>query len=348
MAGPEGRVCKLCRFALGICQTGYRKVHERADPQCRLHGVEGRATQVKTAPRSEGTPPPRGEMPAAASTGPPQADKVLFRTRRGLHLQYNPEPHIDRWMNSELKFDAEQGGFVKPSGKGLNASERSTYARYRRRHRERCQMGDLADKLTRMVDKYLPRVADESRVYIMRFPEKIPDLLRRVRKIRRKLKVTRQAGDTETKTKVQTSPKRQRHEKKESKAGRPTLKPRGVQAEQHATREQDDDRESPPDWGGDDADDAVDQEEAATLETTMTSNAKEDDSAATWPWGERGRPSDRGESVGVLAQRPNLPTTPRRQDTPEGGTLLQAVHMVQAHMAQQRGRTRATSSRSEL
>ena len=114
-------------------------------------------------------------------------------------------------------------------------------------------------------------------------------------------------------------------------------KPRGVQAEQHATREQDDERESIPDWGDDDADNAMDQEEAAPVETTAAPKAKEDDLATMWPWGEQGRPSDRGESVGVLAQRPNLPTTPRRQSSPGGDALQQAVQMVQAHMAQQRG-----------
>ena len=335
-AGPEGKVCKLCRFALGICQTGFRKIHERSDPQCRLHGVEGRATQVKAAPKSQGNPPLRGEEPAAASTTQTQADKVLFRTRRGLHLQYAPEPSIDRWINSELKFDMEKGGYVKPTGKALNASERSTFARYQRRHVERCRAGDSADRLTRMVDKYLPRVAAESRVYIMRFPETIPDLLKRVRKIRRKLKATRQGGDAKTTTQTSTRRTRQRHEKRGSTTERAVPKPRGMQTEQHVTREQDDERESIPDWGDDDADDDMDQEETTPVETAAPV-AKGDDLAAMWPWGERGRPSDRGDSIGVLAQRPNLPTTPRRQSSHGGSTLQQAVQMVQAHMAQQRG-----------
>lgn len=34
-------ICRLCREAGGICTLGYRKTHERSDPQCRLHGTVG-------------------------------------------------------------------------------------------------------------------------------------------------------------------------------------------------------------------------------------------------------------------------------------------------------------------
>ncbi|CAE7946380.1 RPS13 [Symbiodinium sp. KB8] len=87
--------------------------------------------------------------------------------------------HNADYLGWKVKFDMEKGGYIKPTGKALNASEKSTFARYQRRHVVRCRAGDLADKLTRMVDKYLPRVATQSRVYIMRFPETIPKLLKR-------------------------------------------------------------------------------------------------------------------------------------------------------------------------
>ena len=347
MAGPEGKICKLCRYAQGMCQIGFRKSHERTDPRCRLHGVTGRASGAKSAPKRQASPPPRGETPATTSAMTTHPDKVLFRTRRGLHLQHDPEPSIDQWINSDVQFDWEKGRYIKPTGEVLNATEEGTLAQYRRRHIVRCRAGDLADKLTRMVDKYLPRVANESRLYIMRFPETIPKLLKRVRKIRRRIKATKQ-GDT--KMAVQTSRKgeRQRHETRGSTAESSVPKPRGTQTEQHATKEHDDEQESIPDWGDDVANDVMDTAEEKPTTTTAAHVAEGDDATAMWPWGNRGRPSDKGESVGVLAQRPNLPTVPRRQSSQRGSTLQQAVQMVQAHMAQQReerGRLRQELSR---
>ena len=46
------------------------------------------------------------------------------------------------------------------------------------------------------------------------------------------------------------------------------------------------DNHTPPEWGDETED-----------ENTLTS----------WPWGEMGRPSDRGPSEGILAERPNVP-----------------------------------------
>ena len=279
MAGPEGKICRLCRYAQGICQAGFRKNHERTDPQCRLHGVEGRASGAKAAPKSQADPPLRGETPATASAMTTQADKVLFRTRRGLHLQYKPEPSIDQWINSEVQFDREEGGYIKPTGKVLNATEQGTFAQYQRRHVVRCRAGDLADKLTRMVDKCLPRVANESRVYIMRFPETIPKLLKRVRKIRKRIKATRQ-GDA--KMAVQTSRKRtrQRHETRGGTTKSSVPKPRGIKTKQHVTKEHDDEQESIPDWGDDVANDVMDNAEDTPTATTAAHVAEGDDVAA--------------------------------------------------------------------
>ena len=34
-----GKECRLCRYAGGTCAPGFRKVHVRTDPACRLHEV---------------------------------------------------------------------------------------------------------------------------------------------------------------------------------------------------------------------------------------------------------------------------------------------------------------------
>ena len=88
-----------------------------------------------------------------------------------------------------------KGKYVKPTGEILSTTQERTYARYRNRHVARCKLGDYADKLTRIADKYLPRIADESRAFVMRLPEKAAKLLlKRVRKIRRRIKA-KQKGD---------------------------------------------------------------------------------------------------------------------------------------------------------
>ena len=301
--------------------------------------------KISSAP---GRPSPRGETPATTSTTTARPDKVLFRTRRGLHLQYGPEPSIDQWINSEVQCDWEKGKYMKTTGEVLSATEESTFGHYRSRHIIRCRAGDLADKLTRITDKYLPRVANGSRVYIMRFPETVPKLLKRARKIRRRIKATKQGA-----TKVAVQPprrgKRQRHETRGSTTESPVPMPRGTKTEQHATKEHDDEQESIPDWGDDVVDDVVDTAEENLAMATAAHMAEGDDATSMWPWGNRGRPSDRGESIGVLAQRPNLPSAvPRRQISQRGSTLQQALQLVQAHMAQrreERGRLRPEVSR---
>ena len=178
----------------------------------------------------------------------------------------------------------------------------------------------------------------------MRFPETVPKLLKRARKIRRRIKATKQ-GDTKVAVQSPRRGKRQRHETSGSTTESPVPMPRGTKTEQHATKEHDDEQESIPDWG----DDVVDTAEENLAMATAAHMAQGDDATSMWPWGNRGRPSDRGESVGVLAQRPNLPSAvPRRQSSQRGSTLQQAVQLVQAHMAQrreERGRLRPELSR---
>ena len=42
MAARRAQQCKLCRFGVAVCQTGFRKVHVQGDPECRLHGIAER------------------------------------------------------------------------------------------------------------------------------------------------------------------------------------------------------------------------------------------------------------------------------------------------------------------
>ena len=73
----------------------------------------------------------------------------------------------------------------------LNKAQAQAYGKFLRRHRGRNKVGDTADKLVRMVDKYLPLQADETRAYVCRFPEQAESLLKRVKKIRKRLRASK-------------------------------------------------------------------------------------------------------------------------------------------------------------
>ena len=338
-------MCRLCRFAGGICQVGFRKTHERSDPQCRLHGVIGRGTGAR--PNKADASPEEGGLDLSSTAEP---KKVLFKTRRGLHLQFDPEPSLDRWISCEVRFNAKTGKYTTPKGE-LSAAQQATYEQYQNRHRARCRVGDVADKLTRIVDKYLPKVADENRVFVMRFPNKASKLLKKARRIRRRIKAEIR-GDVREKQVQTPAGEVQKQRAKKEKPGRssrrgtknqktteenaepdPTPPPQKQgELSQRVTNEREED--SPPDWGDDLPDTMTEDVEppAAILPSV------EDNTTSTWPWGKEGRPSDNRGSQGILAQRPNEPKSPPRRPSQRRGDmqLLSAVQQVQAHMA--RGR----------
>eukprot|EP00439_Symbiodinium_sp_Y106_P023445 s7248_g2.t2 len=65
------------------------------------------------------------------------------------------------------------GGYVDTqTGEALGPTDEAAYEAYLQRLCERHRMGEQPDRLTRIVDKYLPNVAAENRAYIMRFPHK--------------------------------------------------------------------------------------------------------------------------------------------------------------------------------
>ena len=69
------------------------------------------------------------------------SEKVLFMTRKGLHLQFDANPNLDQWANSTIKHSDKTGDYVKPTGEALNRAEKAAYKQYRRRHKDRCLLG---------------------------------------------------------------------------------------------------------------------------------------------------------------------------------------------------------------
>ena len=51
----------------------------------------------------------------------------------------------------------------------------------------------------RIVDRYMPRIAEENRIFVMRFPDKVEKMLRSARGIRRKIRARRRQQQGEAK-----------------------------------------------------------------------------------------------------------------------------------------------------
>ena len=120
---------------------------------------------------------------------PPTVRDDRLRDEKGLMLLYDPGPG-DEWINRPIV--KTRGGWKDTStGEILNKTQAQAYGKFLRRHRGRNKVGDTADKLVRVVDKYLPLQADETRAYVCRFPEQAESLLKRVKKIRKRLRASK-------------------------------------------------------------------------------------------------------------------------------------------------------------
>ena len=96
-----------------------------------------------------------------------------FATRKGLHMLYPPEP-LNRWIGRDIR-QTQEGDYLDCStGELLGQQESKEYEQHQQRLLKRCKLG------------YMPRNAAENRVYTMRFPEKVHDMLLKARAIRRK------------------------------------------------------------------------------------------------------------------------------------------------------------------
>ena len=279
------------------------------------------------------------------------AEMMQFRTRRGNLLLYTPHS-LDSWIGKDIQEDEDNGGHkdattVKPLSNRLATS----YKAFCKRHSERCRMEDKVDKCIRLVDKYQPRVFAEARIYVARFPGQVGELLRQIKKVRKRIRKAR--GTRRRQRTADPSSSGRAAVPEAAQCVQPTggvlledpqsEGPAQVPQPEHETkgsgedpsgRKESLDTDTPPDWG----------------------NSSEDDAEQplhSWPWGDFGRPSDRGDSLSHFALRPSEPTgsppLPRWQaqqpDCPvaEGGRVhlvpnvqWRGVQQVQEHMARAR------------
>ena len=148
-----------------------------------LHRKQGEPSQNNGDATNPACEPP-GE------DGPPQPSlnhKVRFVTGKGLGLLFHSRP-LDKWIGRDVTYEEATGRLWETLGEYLSDEMAESYAAYRGRLRKRHALGKAADKLVKITDKYLPRITDEARVYIMKFPHKIPVLLKQARKVQKKAK----------------------------------------------------------------------------------------------------------------------------------------------------------------
>ena len=80
-----------------------------------------------------------------------------FVTRKRLHMQYPPDP-LDKWIARDIQLSPGGDYVDNTTGEALSTEEREEYERYQRRFHKRCKLGGKADRLVRIVDRYMPRI----------------------------------------------------------------------------------------------------------------------------------------------------------------------------------------------
>ena len=116
-------------------------------------------------------------------------------------------------------------------------------------------MGEQADRLVRIVDRYMPRVADESTAYVMHYPHKVGEMLKKAWKLRRRIRRRQKEEKGKAKRKRTSTPGTPERGEVQG-ARRRTDKPAAEKGTTEVTslpsvkREASSPEVTPPDWGG--------------------------------------------------------------------------------------------------
>ena len=84
---------------------------------------------------------------------------------------------------------------------------------------DRFRTGEQADRLVRIVDQYMPRVADENRVFVIRHRNKVAGMLKKAWKIRNKLRQKQKDKKRRSRPTTSTAPELERNERREEDGG---------------------------------------------------------------------------------------------------------------------------------
>ena len=251
-----------------------------------------------------------------------------FVTRKRLHMQYPPDP-LDKWIARDIQLSPEGDYVDNTTGEALSTEEREEYERYQRRFHKRCKLGGKADRLVRIVDRYMPRIAEENRIFVMRFPDKVEKMLRSARGIRRKIRARRRQQQGEAATPPKDEPPE-------------VLRPANMGEDEEQCNDERYVEDTPPDWG--DSHEDLNMAETQGSDQQSSEGEEADSPAIPWPWGPEGRPSDTGRRSGSARRKARRTgetssTNGGAASCTTGASLLPSqrwheVRQVQAHMAQ--------------
>ncbi|CAE7314589.1 PLBD2 [Symbiodinium microadriaticum] len=332
----------------GISDPGLIKAHQEFCSRRRtfdevaalpdLQGIEKlnansfdmRKEEGSTAARAV-SEPLGGTAPTMASRSRPLAEYVRFETKEGTVLLYEPHP-LDSWINRECAWDNRKQVYMDlATGDKLTDAESEDYQRYLQRHKERRHAGGQADELVKLAAKINPRTVVELRFYIAKFPWEVSRLLGEGKVIYKEMSKQRHGGETAQTAVLQKEEKLDKQKRKKAKVGKTTKEKHSKKKAKHDTTEGEDlpsasaavepaektsagDTENEVDWGGSD----VDDKQPTTASPHDAGGNRDDDNPITsdtmsqgmsWPWGERGRPSDTAssDSMGGVGIAPPFP-----------------------------------------
>ena len=139
-------------------------------------------------------------------------------------------------------------------GEPLSREDEASYELYQQRLSERYRVGEQADRLVRIVDRYMPRITDENRAYVMRHPHKVGETLQKAWKLRKKMRKRQKEEGSARRKRTGTSDTPEHGEQQEGarrraeelvatrRAGGGTVLPSG-------RRDASVSEDTPPDWG---------------------------------------------------------------------------------------------------
>ena len=134
------------------------------DPHCRLHGV----ATVNARLTEPHPPPPPTPAPAAPQRGDemPLDQRTQFPTRGGCTFSMSQKRQTNGYPEKSKPTMGEATGTPKrgPSAKKTRRIA-ADYEVYLQRLSGRYRVGEQADRSVRIVDRYLPRTADENRAH---------------------------------------------------------------------------------------------------------------------------------------------------------------------------------------
>ena len=364
--------CRLCRYAGGVCTTGYRKSHVRSDPACRLYKAIDKGTENVVAMSGRQKEPSQSSGGATPTSGTPKRGKaapakpnldhmIIFRTgKKRLGLLFHPSL-LDKGIGRKIQYEETTGKFRDEAGEYLNDEMAESYSNYWGRLCSRHELGKAADKLVCITDKYLPRITDETRAFIMRFPHRIPQLLKQARQVRslarggktmpksqtgRTLQSTTSTSKTATDEGEPASAQSvagaasnpEPQDEQDQELTEPTRPPLAGDTAYHYVQPVPPDFEADVDWGRSDSE--------ASSDRYTTTRAPEGELPRPEVGAMRPRTPSRSprRQTSLGAQRPRTPSrSPRRQPVRlVPNQMWREVQQVQAHMARQRHTTELT------